>query len=127
MADVMIKPTIGEGKKAFIVCDESLKKGDAPFLKFLRSKGYTLGFFKGCFGCPWVHVDINTKQYAYGMPGVAITGAIGNHAITIDEFMIIYSIYEKYEGLGILRMNQKEQEEFDLKMALYYAKNPKVK
>ncbi len=93
---------IWEGKKkVFLVCDESLKDCNAPFLEFLRSEGYTCGSHKGNFGCWWAYVDITTKQYAYGMPGVALVGEIGNHAITINEFMTIYKIYKKYENKEI--------------------------
>ena len=93
---------IWEGnKKVFLVCDESLKDSDAPFFKFLRNDGYTHGSNKGNFGCWWAYVDITTKQYAYGMPGVGIVGEIGNHAITINEFMTIYKIYNKYENKGL--------------------------
>lgn len=106
----LTKPKIWEGKKkAFLVCDESLKNSDAPFYEFLRSEGYTYGTYKGSFGCPWVHVDITTKQYAYGMPGVELVGAIGGHAININEFMTIYNTYKKYEGLSVLKMPEQEQ------------------
>ena len=92
-------PKIWEGKKkAFLICDESLKNCDAPFLEFLRKEGYVPGSNKGNYGCPWIYVDITTKQYAYGMPGVALIGEIGGHAITINEFMTIYNIYKKYEN-----------------------------
>ena len=111
-----IPPKIWEGKKkAFLVCDESFKDSNAPFLEFLRQEGYTYGARKGNYGCRWVHVDITTKQYAYGMPGVEVVGPIGNHAITIDEFMTIYKIFKKYEGLDLLKMNQEEQDAFDKK------------
>ena len=32
------------------------------------------------------------------MPGACLVTPTGNHAITIDEFMTIYRIYEKYQG-----------------------------
>ncbi len=93
------KPKIWEGKKkVFIVCDDSFKNCDSPFVLFLKSEGYTYGTHKGNFGCCWLYVDISTKQYAYGMPGVAIVDVIGDHAITIDDFMIIFNIYKKYEN-----------------------------
>ena len=107
---------IWEGKKkAFLVCDESLKNSDAPFYEFLRNEGYTYGTHKGNFGCSWAHVDITTKQFAYGMPGVELVGAIGDHAITIDEFMTIYTIYKKYDGLSVLKMPEQAQTTIDTK------------
>ena len=114
MNDMVAERKIWEGKKkAFLVRDKSVQDSKAPFLEFLRSEGYSLGFYKGNHGCGWVHVDISTKQFAYGMPGVEIVGAIGNHAITIEEFMTIYKIFKKYEGLDVLKMTQEEQAEFD--------------
>ena len=102
----LTKPKIWEGKKkAFLVCDESLKDSNAPFYEFLRRNGYTYGSNKGSYGCPWVHVDITTKQYAHGMPGVEIVGTIGDHAITISEFMTIYNIFRKYEGKCLFVFN----------------------
>ena len=105
------KPQIYEGKKkAFLICDETFKNNNSPFVKFLMAEGYTYGTHKGNYGCPWLHVDITTKQYAYGMPGVAIVGVIGEHAITIDEFMIIFNIFKKYENKELFVFNE---ERFD--------------
>ena len=102
MDEQITLPKIWEGKKkAFLVCDKSLKDCDAPLLEFLRKEGYTLGFHKGNYGCPWIYVDITTKQYAYGMPGIEPVGAIGNQAITVNEFMTIYNIYKKYNGKSV--------------------------
>lgn len=111
-------PKIWEGKKkAFLVCDKSLKDINAPFYDFLRNEGYTYGTHKGSFGCPWAHVDITTKQYAYGMPGVSFVGEIGNHAITIGEFMTIYNIYKKYENKELFVFHE-ERFDYD-KMAIW--------
>ena len=44
------------------------------------------------------------------MPGVAIVGVIGEHAITIDEFMIIFNIFKKYENKELFVFNE---ERFD--------------
>ena len=106
--DNLTKPKIWEGKKkAFLVCDESLKDSSAPFYEFLRRNGYTYGTHKGNYGCPWAHVDITTKQYAYGMPGVSFVGELGNHAITISDFMTIYNIFKKYEGKSLFVFYEK--------------------
>ena len=96
------KQRICEGKtEAFLICDRSLGKNEAPFYKWLREEGFTHGYHKGNFGCPWAYVNITRKQFAYGMPGVGIVQPIGEHAITIEEFQTIYSIYKKYEGKNL--------------------------
>jgi hypothetical protein len=90
---------ISQGKpEAFLICNKSLGSIHAPFFKWLRDKGFTFAGYHGNYGCSWVHVNITRKQYAYGMPGVELVKPIGNHAITMEEFMTIYEIYEKYEG-----------------------------
>lgn len=102
---------IGGGKtEAFLVCDKSLGDCEAPFLNWLRSEGFSFGGYKGNYGCWWVHINITRKQYAYGMPGQELAKAIGNHAITIDEFKTIYGIYKKYSGKGLFVFNS---ERFD--------------
>ena len=96
-------PRIGVGKtEAFLVCDRSLGDCDAPFFKWLREEGFTFGGYHGCYrSCCWAHINITRKQYAYGMPGVCLAQPIGDHAITIGEFRLIYGIYKKYEGKGV--------------------------
>ena len=106
-------PKIWEGKKkVFLVCDESFKDSNAPFFAFLKEEGFSYGSHKVNYGCPWIHVDITTKQYAYGMPGVEPVGTIGDHAITISEFKTIYGIYKKYKDKSLFVFNKKR---FDYK------------
>ena len=94
------KPVISNGKaEAFLICDLSFEMSDPPFFGWLKNEGFRYAWYHGNFGCcPWIFVNITRKEYACGMPGVKITEPIGNHAITIGEFMTIYSIYKKYEG-----------------------------
>lgn len=92
-------PRIGGGRtEAFLVCDRSLGKNDAAFYGWLREEGFTFGGYHGNYGCPWVHINITRKQFSNGMPGVILAQPIGRHAITIEEFQTIYSIYKKYDG-----------------------------
>ena len=107
------KPKIWEGKKkAFLVCDHSLRNSSAPFYAFLRKEGFTYGSYRGSISCPWAHVDITTKQYACGKIGIEVVGVIGNHAITIDEFMTIYEVFKKYEGKELFVFH-KERFDYD--------------
>ena len=85
--------------EALLIKDDSLKDMNAPFYVWLHDNGFKSAWYKGHFGMDWVHVNITHKLFAYGTPGVEIVKAIGNHAITIDEFMTIYSISIKYDGL----------------------------
>ncbi|MCR5738210.1 MAG: hypothetical protein K6G43_00160 [Lachnospiraceae bacterium] len=88
--------------EAFLIKDDSLKCMNAPFFDWLHENGFKHAWHKGHYGMNWVFVNITHKLYAYGMPGVEIVKPVGNHAITIDEFMTIYGIYEKYNGLKTL-------------------------
>ena len=38
-----------------------------------------------------------------------------DHAVTLEEFEVIYNIFKKYEGLDVLMMTKEEQEEYDKK------------
>ena len=46
------------------------------------------------------------------MPGVEIVGVFGDHAITIDEFMVVFEIYKKYENKGLFVFD-KERFDYD--------------
>jgi len=93
------KQHIGQGKvEVFLVCDKSLGSIHAPFFEWLAQENFRFSGYHGNYGCPWVYVNITRKEYAYGMPVVGLAVPLGNHAITMDEFMMIYNIYKKYEG-----------------------------
>lgn len=101
MAD---KNPIMEGGPTFLVkysnkgMDEDIPKR-IPFLDFLTKEGFKRTLGHGVYaGCYWVWVNINSKSYANGMPGICMAPYIGPHAITVGEFMTIYNIYKKYKG-----------------------------
>lgn len=107
------KPIISRIKpEAFLVKDQSLSDDNAPFYKWLEKNHFQHAWHKGHYdSCPWVFINITNKLYAYGMPGVEIIKPIGDHAITIDEFMQIYNIYEKYKGLNLMEFPETESEQ----------------
>ena len=87
-------------KGSFQVRDADLGSADSDFIKFLRSEGFEWKY--GFWDCDWVWVNIDTKVYARGRPGVKYSDTIGGHAITIPEFTTIYRIFKKNEGLSVL-------------------------
>lgn len=44
--------------------------------------------------------------YAPGMPGMKLATPLFNHAITVYEFLTIWDIFSKYQGLGPLEMEK---------------------
>ena len=90
------------GSESFLICDDSLMNIDAPFFEWLRKEGFAFAGRKGHFDvCDWAYVNITEKIFCYGMPGVPFGASTGNHAITIEEFKVIYQIFKNYEGKGV--------------------------
>lgn len=92
------QPRISDGTAAILVCDESLKVNDSEFYKWLIAEGFQSWGHHGNWSCWWVYVNLKSKLYAPGMPGISVTNPLGEHAITINEFYTIYNIFKKYEG-----------------------------
>ncbi len=103
------------GAEAFLIYDKSFREMDSPFVQWLKSEGFSYAWRKGhCSLCNWMYVNITHKVYAYGMIGVRVVRETGNHAITIEEFKTIYSIYKKYEGKDIFEFDEAKEAERDL-------------
>ena len=111
---------IGYGTSCLLVKDDSLYAGgEAPLFKWLREEGFVWDGGHGYFSnVNWVYINISSKVFVPGMPGVGITREICGHAITINEFRQIYCIFKKYEGLEPLRMSIEEQDAWHEKMRL---------
>lgn len=99
---------IGAGTAAILVRDKSLSilRNEAPFMKWLKQEGFVFwNYSKGWYdNVDWLYINLYSKQIACGMPGIAVTKCIRDHAITIDEFKIIYNIFKQYEGLSVLQV-----------------------
>lgn len=103
-------PSIGDGSSAFLIYDEGIQENDA-FFAWLKDEGFhfwssSKGWYSGAtWKVCWIYVNLNSKLIARGIPGIRVTGEIGHHAITIDEFKTIYGIYKKYATLSPLKFN----------------------
>lgn len=92
------------GTAYFLVYDESIKNlgvgENCEFYNWLKAENFTCtDISKGFWmGVGWIYININSKLYAAGMPGIKVVEPVGNHAITIEEFKAIYEVYKKYEG-----------------------------
>lgn len=113
---------IGTGASCFLIKDERIK-GDwytTPIHKFLEDEGFiNWGKAKSHLEIDWLYINIYSKVYSKGMYGVGLTQIVADHAITFDEFLTIYNIYKKYQGLDVLKMTQEEQDDFDKKHPVY--------
>ena len=109
--------TIGAGHSCFLIKDESLLKGwDSPVYRWLWDKGFVTWGKKGVSqGVDWVFVNLYSKVFAPGLCGYKVTSVVCDHAVTFEEFEVIYNIFKKYEGLDVLMMAKEEQEEHDKK------------
>lgn len=93
---------IAVGSACFLVKDKDLLNGvDSEIAWWLKKEGFEM--CKGWWtGVDWVYININSKTYMGGMPGISVTTPVGEHAITIEEFKAIYSVFKKYEGKTVL-------------------------
>ena len=98
---------IGTGSAVILVKDMTFGDQKHPFWEWLREEGFQSWGHHGNFGCGWVFINLNSMIYAPGMPGIRIASAIREHAITVEEFKIIWNIFSKYEGLPVLEMPKK--------------------
>ena len=117
----MAEREIGTGASCFLIKDKRIAYGsDDHIFNFLKNEGFiNWGKAKSHPEIDWLYVNIYSKVYSKGMYGVGLTEVVGDHAITFDEFLSIYNIYKKYEGLDVIKMNQAEQDEFDKKHPVY--------
>lgn len=100
------KHGISEGTSAILVREQGLQD-NSDFFAWLKAEGFQYwSYSKGWYpNVDWVYINLNSRLIARGMPGIRVTQELGNHAVSIDEFKQIYSIYTKYSGLSPLKMN----------------------
>lgn len=110
----MEEKRISDNASCFLVKDERMKSyrtSDAIY-DYLTKEGFKAQ--KGCSfieGIDWLYINIYSKVYAKGRAGIALTKVVGDHAITFEEFKIIYDIFKKYENLRTLVMNENKEEQ----------------
>ena len=69
---------------------------------------------------PWIYANLNSKFMFYGNIGVNLLSGpvVGDHALTMEEFIQIADIYRKYKGYSLLVFSeegQRKKEESDRK------------
>ena len=85
------------GDSTIAVKDDDLYKNwESDFIKYLKDNGFSNWGRKGYFGGNIMFVNLNSKRYAFLWPGVGFTEPIAKKYISIEDFKIIYNIFEKY-------------------------------
>lgn len=94
------EPRISSGAACFLIKDDSLKTWEGEFWEYLKKEGFSSWGKKGNWGCNWAYVNVNSKLYAPGMPGIPITTPIVSkypqNALSVDEFKTIWEILKKH-------------------------------
>ena len=85
---------------------------ESDILTFLKLNKF--GCQAGYCGCPWYFVDIENRKYKPGRPGLSYGRVVGNHAITLNEFLLIYEIFNNHEEEPAFRR------EYDLETPLCF-------
>ena len=98
---------IGSGKACILVKEKGLGDGNHSFRKWLSDEGFHLWLNHPNYGMDWVFINLNSMVCAPGMPGIKITSTIREHAITAEEFKVIWGIFMQYEELKPLEMPEK--------------------
>lgn len=94
---------IGAGSATFLVKDKSIAGNpNAEIYTWLEQEGFSKWKYgRGNFdGIDWIYINVNSKLYANGMPGIAITSHIGNRVLSLEDFMTIYGILKKSKQIG---------------------------
>ena len=93
-------PSISSGSACFMIEDDTIKTDDGEFWDYLRKEGFRSWGKHGNWGCSWVYVNVNSKLYAPGMPGIPITWCVAGmnpqNALSIDEFKEIWEILKRH-------------------------------
>lgn len=104
----MIEKELKTGSACFLIKDKRLKGNwhNTPIFNFIQEEGFVCWekSKKNIEGIDWLFINPYSKVYAKGVPGIGLAPVVCEHAITFEEFVFIYNIYKKYEGLHTLQM-----------------------
>ena len=87
---------LSSGTACIMVKDPLLNCTNPDFVRWLRLKGFRSAYGLGHYeNVDWVYVNINSMTYSFGKPGVKMVSVLGEQAVSIEEFMQIYAIFQK--------------------------------
>ena len=76
-------------------------------IKYLYQNGYkAIPYQSSLPRGPWIYVNVETNVFRYGTVGIAIvSNVVGNHAISVADFICISEIYKVYNDIPFLKLN----------------------
>lgn len=99
-----------------------LKKGTSCFLvrftndnenekllKYLKENNYNwVNISSSIPRGPWYFINLNTKMCIVGRIGIGqVSEVVGNHAISVDDYILIAELFKKYDDLRFIEINNK--------------------
>ena len=92
-----------KGTSCFLVRFNDDSESD-KLLKYLKENDYKwVNISSSIPKGPWHFINLNTKMCIVGRVGIGqVSEVVGNHAISVDDFITIYKIYEKYKNMKFI-------------------------
>ena len=82
------------------------ERDNEMLLSYLKENQYQ--FIKHSTSLPkghWYFININTKVCTKGIVGVGmVSDVVGNHAISVEDYIIIVEMFKKYKGLKFIEV-----------------------
>lgn len=95
-----------KGTSCFLVRFNNDNEND-KLLKYLKENNYnwvtvTSSIPRGT----WYFININAKMCIVGRIGIGhVSEVVGNHAISVDDYIMIAELFKKYDDLRFIEIN----------------------
>ena len=75
-------------------------------LKYLKENDYNwVNVSSSIPRGPWYFINLNTKMCIVGRIGIGqVSEVVGNHAISVDDYIMIAELFKKYDGLRFIEI-----------------------
>ena len=94
---------LNKGTSCFLVRFNNDNEND-KLLKYLKENDYKwVNISSSIPRGPWYFINLNTKMCTVGRVGIGqVSEVVGNHAISVADFITIYQIYVKYKNMKFI-------------------------
>lgn len=78
-------------------------------LKYLKENNYNwVNISSSIPRGPWYFINLNTRMCIVGRIGICqVSEVVGNHAISVDDYILIAELFKKYDDLRFIEINNK--------------------